>query len=153
MAKQKEQSAAETLVRKREAAEKELQRSVKYAKLAEAAQQKLARAGQDVKQAKLLKEELVGVLRGMGETPASSARKEVLEGALQELLGQPTPAATAEEEAAAATGFLFQALNDFFVFASPPPASRSNISRDKPGVRVQPTTSWSHQYRHYQIRR
>ncbi|KAK3284999.1 hypothetical protein CYMTET_7374 [Cymbomonas tetramitiformis] len=59
---------------------------------------------EDVKHAKLLKEELVGVLRGMGETPASSARKEVLEGALQELLGQPTPAATAEEEAAAATG-------------------------------------------------
>ncbi|KAK3236188.1 hypothetical protein CYMTET_53658 [Cymbomonas tetramitiformis] len=103
VAKQKEQSAAESLVWKREAAEKELQRSAKYAKLAEAAQQKLAQTGQDVKQAKLLKEELVGVLRGMGETPASSARKEVLEGALQELLGQPTtvPTATAEEEAAA----------------------------------------------------
>ncbi|KAK3283777.1 hypothetical protein CYMTET_8542 [Cymbomonas tetramitiformis] len=79
-----------------------LERSAKYAKLAEAAQQKLAQTGHDVKQAKLLKEEMVGVLRGMGETPASNARKEVLEGALQELLGQPTtvPAATTEEEAA-----------------------------------------------------
>ncbi|KAK3265163.1 hypothetical protein CYMTET_26140 [Cymbomonas tetramitiformis] len=89
-ASRKKQAAAEdTLSRKREAAVKELVKAGKYAKLAEGARAKLHVARNHVQHSKLVKDELLGILRAMGQTPASCARKGDLELQLQELLGQP----------------------------------------------------------------
>ncbi|KAK3262902.1 hypothetical protein CYMTET_28268 [Cymbomonas tetramitiformis] len=82
-------AAEGTQSRKREAAAKELERAGKYAKLAKGAQAKLLAARNHVQHSKLVKDELVGLMRTLGQTPASSARKGDLELQLQELLGQP----------------------------------------------------------------
>ncbi|KAK3243664.1 hypothetical protein CYMTET_46698 [Cymbomonas tetramitiformis] len=68
---------------------KELEKAGKYAKLAEGARAKLHVARNHVQHSKLVKDELLGILRAMGQTPAGSARKGDLELQLQELLGQP----------------------------------------------------------------
>ncbi|KAK3263358.1 hypothetical protein CYMTET_27831 [Cymbomonas tetramitiformis] len=90
VAEQKKQAATATQVRKRQAAVKEMERSVKYAKLAEGARKKVEQARNHVKLAKLVKEELVGMLKAMGETPAASAKKADMETLVQHLLGLPT---------------------------------------------------------------
>ncbi|KAK3244607.1 hypothetical protein CYMTET_45787 [Cymbomonas tetramitiformis] len=89
VAKEKQRAAEGTVARKRQAAAKELERSAKYQKLAERAQEKLQVTRNHVIHAKLVKDDLVGVLRAMGETPAATARKGDLEELLQKLLGQP----------------------------------------------------------------
>ncbi|KAK3243865.1 hypothetical protein CYMTET_46499 [Cymbomonas tetramitiformis] len=89
VAKEKQRAAEGTVARKRQAAAKELERSTKYPKLAERAQEKLQVTRNHVIHAKLVKDDLVGVLRAMGETPAATARKGDLEELLQKLLGQP----------------------------------------------------------------
>ncbi|KAK3284888.1 hypothetical protein CYMTET_7484 [Cymbomonas tetramitiformis] len=86
VAEQKKQAAADTQVRKRQAAVKEMERSAKYAKLAEGARKKVEhQARNHVKLAKLVKEELVGMLKAMGETPATSAKKADMEALVQQL--------------------------------------------------------------------
>ncbi|KAK3249997.1 hypothetical protein CYMTET_40602 [Cymbomonas tetramitiformis] len=87
VAEQKKPAATNTQVRKRQAAVKEMERSAKYAKLAEGARKKVEQARNHVKLAKLVKEELVGMLKAMGETPATSAKKAAMEALVQQLLG------------------------------------------------------------------
>ncbi|KAK3248305.1 hypothetical protein CYMTET_42227, partial [Cymbomonas tetramitiformis] len=90
VAEQKKQAAADTQVRKRQAAVKEMERSAKYAKLAEGARKKVEQARNHVKLAKLVKEELVGMLKAMGETPATSAKKADMEALVQQLVAEST---------------------------------------------------------------
>ncbi|KAK3289055.1 hypothetical protein CYMTET_3494 [Cymbomonas tetramitiformis] len=89
VAEEKQQAAEVSEKRKREQAAKEMERSAKYYKLAEGAREKLGRELNHVLHSKLVKDELVSMLRGMGHTPATNTRKSDLENQLQELLGMP----------------------------------------------------------------